>query len=186
MVPAILAGAPESTLMDNLCPSDRSWAVAGLKRAGYSGDQTADAMGCSVRLVRTILAADMTKVCELYQSETESFRDEVRLLTSDNTAKAVKIEELCSELRRVRTSLNRLIDEKITGVRTFPKCGHPKDKVNTWTNARGHEFCRCCHAERQRRYRAGQRGAGPAAVLPDLDDQALETVTTDAVTTEAS
>lgn len=150
-------GSPRT--YEDLCPADRAWAVVGMDRAGVKGQEIADRLDCCVRVVFKILASDLGRMCELAMDETAAFEGELGLVSGELATLRGVNAELAAELARTQANLGRLLDEKITGERTFKKCGHRRDKVNTYRHeASGKEFCRACHADRQRSYRSTDVG----------------------------
>jgi hypothetical protein len=128
-----------------LSPADRAWVVAGLTLANKTADDIAERLGCSLRLVRAIRADPMTQLCMFYQQESANFDNELRLKQSEITNAERENAALLAELGRTRNQLGNLI-----GPKTFPKCGHPKDRYNTyrWTDPRTGKvrtYCRTCH-----------------------------------------
>lgn len=138
--------------MAQLSASDRSWVVAGLTVAGLTAGEIADRLDCSLRLVRSIRAEDMTAVCAYVQTESRNFADELRLAAATAKGQAGRIVALVEELDRTRGKLDRLIDAHIVGARCCPKCGVPMDRWNAY-ECNGKRYCRNCHRERQRVYR---------------------------------
>lgn len=163
LVPAVLAGT--SRKMSQLCSSDRSWVVAGLTLAGLTAEDIADRLSCSLRLVRSIRAEDMTQVCVQMQSETDNFANELRLSRASNAAQTARIAELSSELDRVKAKLCRVLDAHM-GVKKCGRCETPMTGYNVYTHdATGKDFCRECHRRRQQQYRDSRQFI---AVLPGV------------------
>ena len=152
LVASVLAGSGRK--MSQLGSSDRSWVVAGLTLAGLTAEDIADRMDCSLRLVRSIRAEDMTRVCSIMQQESLAFANEMRLLRSENRAAVSVIGELREELGRVRGKLSRLVDARV-GVKRCGKCDSVMDRYNAYVH-NGKEFCRTCHRRRQQAYRDAQ------------------------------
>ena len=161
LIPSVLAGSGRK--MCDLGASDRSWVVAGLTLIGLTAEDIADRMGCSLRLVRSIRAEDMTRVCGRMQAESQNFGDELRLLASTVKSQSATIVELRSELSRVRGKLSRVLDAHV-GVRRCGKCESVMSGYNLYVH-NGKEFCRSCHRDRQQRYRDSQ---GFVEVLPGV------------------
>jgi hypothetical protein len=140
-----------------LSTSDRSWVVAGLTLAGKTAEDIAERLGCSLRLVRTIRADPMTQVCLFYQREVETFEAEMRIAISERKNAALLLEETQQELTRVKTQLGNLIANRrpLDKVGSFPRCGHPMDRYNTYEHG-GKRFCRTCHREREKNRRASR------------------------------
>ncbi len=156
LVPAILAGSPRR--MSDLSAPDRCWLVAGLTLARLTAEDIADRMGCSLRLVRTIRAEDMTQVCLRMQQETHAFTDEVRLARSEHRSALAALAAVTAERDRLRTRLDRLMDAHLVGENPCPRCGTPLAGYNAYT-WRARTFCRECHRRRQASYRAKAKEA---------------------------
>ena len=62
LVPAVLASV-RGYSMAALSFPDRCWVVAGLTLAGLTAEEIAERLACSLRLVRSLRAEDMTQVC---------------------------------------------------------------------------------------------------------------------------
>ncbi|AUX82295.1 DNA binding protein [Mycobacterium phage Blocker23] len=155
LVPAVLA-AGTRPIASVPARQDRCWLVAGLKVAGLTADDIADRLRCSLRLVRTLLAEDMTKVCLAYFAEADHFADELRLVRHELTVRTVQLDRERAEHGRVREQRDRLIDMAITG-EPVRLCRHQHllDKYNTYVHPRtGKVSCRTCRAEAVERYRS--------------------------------
>lgn len=155
LVPAILAGS--STTMADLTPPDRAWAVAGLLREGHTAKQIKDRMGCSLRTVRMVSAWAATTACGLLQAEAEHFADEQRMAQVELRRLTTALADAQAAADRYHGQLDRLLDSYLTGEAgpSFPKCGHPKTKYNTYTAPKtGKTSCRMCHCDAQRAYEA--------------------------------
>ena len=160
LVPALLAGSP--TTMADLCPADRAWAVAGLMRAGHTAERIRDRMGCSLRTVRMVSAWAATTAMMLLQDETEHFQDEHRMQASEIARLTRELATSEATAARYQDQLARMIDrlQLDGGIPTFPKCGHPKTKYNTYTAPKtGKTSCRMCHRDAQRDYEARKAAA---------------------------
>ncbi|BBC28617.1 hypothetical protein [Mycobacterium phage PR] len=144
----VALSTPKSTRrMTDLSGPDRSWLVAGLTLWGMTAQEIADRLSCSLRLVRTIRAEEMTQVCYLAQEREAALTDEVRQL--DMAARMLRRERDCAlqEVARLRAQLDQVIDAHVTGVlETFPKCGHPKVGYNVYKRA-GRSYCRTCRRD---------------------------------------
>lgn len=152
LIPSVLAGSGRK--MCELSEADRAWVVAGLTVAGHTAEDIADRLGCSLRLVRSIRAKDMTQVCVAAQAETRTFVDELHLARSEMRSAKQALGECELDLARTREQLNRLIDAHITGTRICGKCGTPMSGYNLYTHGTsGKQFCRECHRRRQADYR---------------------------------
>jgi hypothetical protein len=149
--------------MADLSVPDRCWLVAGLTLARLTADDIADRMRCSLRLVRTIRAEDMTQVCLRIQQETEHFTDELRLARSEHRAAITALESMTRERDRLRGQLDRLLDAHLAG--DCPRCGTPVAGYNAYT-WRGRTFCRECHRRRNLAYRARNRRCLTPATAP--------------------
>lgn len=151
LIPAVLAG--NSRRMEDLEIPDRCWLVAGMTLAGLTADEIKDRLGCSLRLVRSVRAMEFTMVCTLMQTEANNFADELRLAHGELKARDHQLDELRAELERTKSKLNRMIDEKIVGVRLC-SAGHAMDKYNTYVQEKtGKVFCRTCNRDKQQQFR---------------------------------
>lgn len=165
LIPAVLAG--NTRRMADLEFPDRCWLVAGLTLFGLTAEEIADRLDCCLRQVRLIRAEDMTMVCTLMQKDANNFADELRLATGELKAKDQEFDELRAELERVKAARDRLIDEKIVGVRLC-ESGHAMDKYNSYLNEKtGNVYCRTCHRENQQQYR-DQSKVIPSGISPKL------------------
>ncbi|AKY02786.1 hypothetical protein SEA_WALELIANO_71 [Mycobacterium phage Waleliano] len=163
LVPALLAGSP--TTMADLCPADRAWAVAGLMRAGHTAERIRDRMGCSLRTVRMVSAWAATTAMMLLQEETEHFQDEYRMQASEIARLTRELATSEATAKRYQDQLANVLDSYLTGEAgpSFPKCGHPKTKYNTYTAPKtGKTSCRMCHCDAQRAYEARKAAAATA------------------------
>ncbi|MBV9923178.1 MAG: hypothetical protein JOY78_20325 [Pseudonocardia sp.] len=175
LISAILAGT--GAKMSALGDSDRAWVVAGLTLAGHTAEDIADRMACSLRLVRSIRAMDMTQLCLHMHIESRNFTDELRLARADARSARGELAATNAELTRVRAQLNRLIDAQITAGAVFG-CGHPRDRYNTYVHEpTGKLHCRTCHRKRQQRHRDERRAAAQIDNT-DSDDIVLTEVVT--------
>lgn len=154
LVPALLAGSP--TTMDDLNVYDRAWVVAVLKLEGLTAEQMKERLDCSLRLVRTVAADAGAVMARLYLVERETFADTLRLYQADVRRLEAERIQATSSAQRYKAQLDRLLDRlQTTGeVPTFPKCGHPRTRYNTYKAPKtGKENCRMCHALAQADYR---------------------------------
>ena len=151
LVPAALA---RKLAMSDLSVPDRCWVVAGLTLHGLTAEDTAERLGCSLRLVRTIRADPLTRVCVWAQREASAFADELRLSRSEHRIASLSLTAATDEVGRLRGQIARLI-----GTRPEVTCyrGHDMtDRYNRYER-RGRVWCRECHRERQAAYRARRR-----------------------------
>lgn len=165
LVPAVLAQSrPIATIT---AKQDRCWLVGGLQAEGLTADDIADRLKCSLRLVRTLLAEDMTTVCRLYLTEADHFAEELRLTRHELTVRQRELADERAEAARVRDQRDRMIDMAITGepIKVCARAGHLMDKYNTYVHpSTGKRSCRACRLEAVRRCRAGSN--------PDTTDSA--------------
>lgn len=144
--------------MADLDAPDRSWVVAGLTLQGLTADETADLLGCSLRLVRSVRADPMTLVCTRLMEESEHFSHELRLAQSERRAALRDLASMTSDRDRIKAQLDRVIDARIVGERV-DVCStgdHLMTPDNVYKH-RGRRWCRACARERQRRRRDLQR-----------------------------
>lgn len=130
LVPAILAGSPVT--MAQLAVPDRAWAVANLRRAGYTAEVISEWLGCSLRLVRTV-SAETAVLVQLYLDEVEAFDMTHRMQSGEIVRLAAALEEAESARERYRRQLANVIDTLMTEgkVESFP-CGCPRTRYNTY------------------------------------------------------
>jgi hypothetical protein len=161
--------------MADLDDADRSWVVAGLTLAGMTADDIADRLGCSLRLVRAVRAADMTQVCLILQRETQAFTNQMALAASDARILRRDLTDMTDDRDRIKGQLDRVLDARMMG-QAVDVCGrrHLMTDWNTyWHN--GRRWCRECHAERQRDYRLARKlGVSACAVRQARDNGDLE------------
>lgn len=91
---------------------DRAWVVAGLTARGWTAEDTARQLKCSLRLIRQIRAEPMYAVARYALSLREQLLTaDVRL--ADQTRQANRtVNGLQAELRRVTNQRNKLIDKR--------------------------------------------------------------------------
>lgn len=156
LIAAVRCGSGSRKMAD-LSDPDRSWVVAGLTLAGLTADDIADRLTCSLRLVRSIRAADMTQVCLLLQTESQHFAQQMALADSDARMLRRDLTDMTSERDRLKSQLDRVIDARLTG-ETVDVCGqgHLMADWNVYWHD-GRRWCRECHATRQRDYRLARK-----------------------------
>lgn len=162
LVQAVLyaAGSKGCRTMASLGAADRSWVVAGLTLYGLTAEEIADRLSCSLRLVRSIRAEDMTQMALLMQTESRNFGDELRLERSEHGVTRQAFDDLAAAHRRVKAQLDQLLDTLQTRgeVQTF-LCGHPMLDFNMYRNC-GKRYCRMCRAARQAEWRKNRLSCG--------------------------
>ena len=141
--------------MSALPHPDRCWVVAGLTLHGLTAEDIAERLACSLRLVRSLRADDMTQVCMRMQQESDHFADELRLARSEHRATLATLASLRTEVTRLRAQVARMIEARASNRDTCSR-GHDLTPYNTYRHG-GREFCRECHRERQAAYRAKRR-----------------------------
>lgn len=147
MVDSVLSTPKSSWKMTDLSGPDRSWLVAGLTLAGVTAQDIADRLSCSLRLVRTIRAEDMTQVCYLAQQQLKTMSDDLRQAELTERLTSRELTKSRAETERVQGQLDQVIDAHIAGtLDTFPRCGHPKVPYNVY-KSQGREYCRECRRE---------------------------------------
>lgn len=154
LIPAVMAGGGRK--MSQLSTSDRCWLVAGLTLAGLTADEIADRLSCSLRLVRSIRAEDMTAMCTFVQVESTNFTNELRLSNRQARHTATMLAAAQAELERTRDKLNRMIDAHVVGVKCCPKCSTPMAGYNLY-EWNGKKFCRECQRQRVATHRQRTR-----------------------------
>jgi len=156
MVEAALSTPKFRRRMNELSGPDRSWLVAGLTLAGLTAQAIADRLSCSLRLVRTIRAEDMTQVCLIAQSREAALHDEMRKMELEYRLARLGMDAKEAENNRLRMQLDQIIDaHSAGGMSTFRRCGHPKVRYNVY-RYRDREYCRECRRawDQNRRKRA--------------------------------
>lgn len=147
MVDSVLSTPKSSWKMTDLSGPDRSWLVAGLTLAGVTAQDIADRLSCSLRLVRTIRAEDMTQVCYLAQQQLKTMADDLRQAQLAERLTSRDLTKSQAETARARVQVDDLLDALATGgIETFPRCGHPKVKYNVYSS-KGKDYCRECRAD---------------------------------------
>lgn len=152
--------------MSDLRDADRSWVVAGLTLAGLTAEDIADRLSCSLRLVRSVRAADMTQLCLILQRESRNFAQELRLAQSELAQSLRDLATMTDERDRVKGQLDRVIDARLVGA-PVNVCNqsHLMTDWNVYVDQRGRRWCRECHALRQRDYRLARKlGVAPRLV----------------------
>lgn len=149
--------------MQDLPGPDRCWLVAGLTVHGLTAKDIADRTSCSIRLVKSIRAEDMTQVCVVALRETKAFDDELRLVRSELVVKDREKSEVETERDRIRLERDRLIAAQINGG-SVPVCskGHAMTKYNTYVQAKTQKrFCRECNRLNQAAFRERHAAQSP-------------------------
>ena len=160
LVPAILAGNRFIT-WDRLSAADRAWCACVLKEAGYTAEFTAEALGCSVRTVRSAISDDLGQVMRRYMDQAEVF-DREHLMAAGEVARLDRdLTEAARDRDRYLGERNRLIDRLMAGdgwAGPRFRCGCPRSKYNTYTAPKtGKQGCRHHRTLAQVRYRERTR-----------------------------
>lgn len=133
--------------MADLATPDRAWLVAGLTLAGLTAKDIASRMSCSLRLVRTIRAEDMTHVCLLAQQREASLTGDLRKMELEYRLARIDLDQQGRDLRRLQKQLDQVIAAHLNGtLALFPRCRHPKVGYNVYRHG-GREYCRQCRRE---------------------------------------
>lgn len=142
-----MSSPKSSWKMTDMSASDRCWLVAGLTLAGVTAQDIADRLSCSLRLVRTIRAEDMTQVCFLAQQREAALADEVRKTELAHRLTTRELAEANTDMDRLRLQLDQIIDAHVAGtLSVFPRCGHPKVGYNVYEHG-GRTYCRECRGK---------------------------------------
>lgn len=154
LVAAVLSMPKASRRMSEMSDPDRAWLVAGLTLAGMTAKDIAERLDCSLRLVRSIRAEDMTQVCVVAQRELGETTDELRQERGQHHLTQLRLAESQANEARLRMQMDQLLDKLQTDgkVDTFG-CGHPRLDFNMYRNA-GKRYCRMCRTKRQAEWRA--------------------------------
>ncbi|MBV9872053.1 MAG: hypothetical protein JO214_15670 [Frankiaceae bacterium] len=161
LIPAVLAGS--RTTMADLDGADRAWVVVGLYYdVGLTAEAIADRLDCSVRLVRSIAAEPAGRVMRAYRELVEAGEMTHAMTQAELKRLSRALADAQSEAVRYAGQRDRLLDKLMAdgSVPTFPKCGHPRTRYNTYKAPKtGKESCRSCHADAQRDYRQRVKAA---------------------------
>lgn len=146
MVGAALSTPKFRLRMNDLSNPDRSWLVAGLTLAGITAQDIADRLSCSLRLVRTIRAEDMTQVCLVAQQREADLSDDLRKMELEYKLARREMDVSRIERESLRRKLDQILDAYTTGTLVvFPRCGHPKVGYNVY-RSQGRQYCRECRS----------------------------------------
>lgn len=160
MVAAVLSTPKFRMKMTDLSEPDRSWLVAGLTLAGMTAHGIAERLSCSLRLVRTIRAEDMTQVCLLAQHREQALTNELRKMELEYRLARLGLDAKDAEVTRLQRQLDQILDAYTAGtLHTFRRCGHPKVGYNVY-RSQGREYCREC----RRAWDQTHRKAGTTSV----------------------
>lgn len=149
MIAAVLSTPKASRKMTELSDMDRSWLVAGLTLAGVTAQDIADRMSCSLRLVRSIRAEDMTQFAVVAQAEGHTLGNDLRAERCDHALTRRQLAESRAETERLRAQFDQVLDAHMTGqLQVFKRCGHPMVPYNTYEHG-GRRWCRTCGRNRK-------------------------------------
>lgn len=132
--------------MRELSAPDRAWLVAGLTLAGLTAKEIAARLSCSLRLVRTIRAEDMTHVCLLAQQREASLSGDLRKMELEYRLARIDLDQQGRDLRRLKKQLDQVVDAHLVGTLSLFRCGHPKVGYNVYRHG-GRDYCRSCRRE---------------------------------------
>lgn len=165
MVAAVLSAPKASRKMTELSGPDRSWLVAGLTDAGVTAQDIADRLGCSLRLVRSIRAEDMTQMAWLWLESERKAADDLRAEKSEHALTRRELAESERECARLRTQHDQLVIklQRIRGRDVTFGCGHPMVDYNTY-KSNGRRYCKECRRKREAVRRARRRAPTCAMV----------------------
>lgn len=165
MVAAVLSMPKASRKMTELSDADRAWLVAGLTLAGVTAQDIADRLGCSLRLVRSIRAEDITQMAVVAQRMTGELevalsaeRSEHSVTRRDLREKNREAERLLLQNDQLVTKLQKIRDRDVTF-----GCGHPMVDYNTY-KSNGRRYCKACRRRREADRRARRRAPTCAMV----------------------
>ncbi len=150
---ASVMGSPRAFRgMTELPGADRAWLVAGLTLSGLTAADIASRLSCSLRLVKSIRAEDMTAVSVWAQRQVQVLSDQVRAEQVAHAASRQELGRVRVEADRLRRQVDDLVKalKAVEPVKVCPK-GHPLVEFNVYSH-RGAKHCRQCHRDRQKRY----------------------------------
>lgn len=167
LVPAALSTPKSPRRMSDLRDGDRAWLVAGLTLAGVTAQDIADRTDCSLRLVRSIRAEDITQMAVLLQTETARLETEARQERCEHAVTRRDLGELRRAHDRLQEQFDQVLDKMMAGeLKVFPRCGHPRLEFNMYKytdrsgkTPRERVVCRYCIAKRSSKYRASNKPA---------------------------
>lgn len=124
---------------------------------GMTAQEIADRLGCSLRLVRSIRAMDMTQVCVYAYERVAEVEAELSEARSALVAERQGHARTRAEVGRLREQLDRLVValRRGEGVRVC-SAGHALVGYNAYRRG-GRVFCRECARLRAAAYRARRR-----------------------------
>jgi hypothetical protein len=167
---ASVMGSPRAFRgMTELPGADRAWLVAGLTLSGLTAADIASRLSCSLRLVKSIRAEDMTAVSVWAQRQVQVLSDQVRAEQVAHAASRQELGRVRVEAERLRRQVEDLVKALSRGVVVdrFVGCGHPKVDWNLYLHKgfdrKGREcvreFCRECGRDRAAKYRSRRKSA---------------------------
>ncbi|AYB70614.1 hypothetical protein SEA_SERENDIPITOUS_73 [Mycobacterium phage Serendipitous] len=142
LVPALLAGSP--TTMDDLDGCDRVWAVVVMTDdEEMTAEAIAERLGCSLRLVRTILADPSTVLMRMYRAEAETFERELDMVSGEVQRLASALATTEAERDRMQVQRDRLLQVALAErAGETHSCGCPVSRYNTYVSPSGKMGCR--------------------------------------------
>jgi hypothetical protein len=122
---------------------DRAWLVAGLTLAGLTAADIAGRLSCSVRLVKSIRAEDLTAVSVWAQREVSGLADCVRVERVAHSGTRRELVAARAEVARLRGQVEDLLSALVVGRVDTCRRGHPLVGYNLYRSG-GKRFCREC------------------------------------------
>ena len=170
LVPALLAGSP--TRMADLGKCDRVWAVVVMTDdENMPAEDIAARLGCSLRLVRSILADPAAGLTRMDRAEAENFERELGMTSGEVARMTAALAVTEGERDRAQTQRDRLLDVALaerTG-EVHKACGCPVTRYNTYISpSTGKRGCRRHRSEAVQRHRARRKGTELAGVASKL------------------
>lgn len=134
-------------------PGDRAWIVAGLELSGEAAERTAERMGCSLRLIRSLRAEDITQMAKLLKTETAQLEGDLRAEQSEHALTRRELAEMGRAYERVQMQLDQIVDKLAIG-EPIATCyrNHPLIGDNVYRHA-NRDYCRECNRENTLAYR---------------------------------
>lgn len=156
-IDAALASPKAFRKMTELPGPDRSWLVAGLTLAGLTAEDIRIKYSCSLRLVRTIRAEDMTQMAVIARERVDAAEKALYAERSAHSNTRRELELAQREAARVQGQMDQLV-KKLCAGEPIATCyrGHPILDGSTY-RSRGREFCRECNRENTIAYRERRR-----------------------------
>jgi hypothetical protein len=154
---ASVLGSPRSWRgATELSSADRAWLVAGLSLGGLTAADIASRLSCSLRLVRSIRAEDVTQVCVWAQRQARVLGDGVRVERVAHAGTRLELVRARAEVVRLKAQVEDLLSALVAGGVDCCRKGHPLVGYNVYKSG-GKTYCRECRREWDALHRSRSR-----------------------------